>query len=103
MEHEHGKEHEHEEMLQLDGTIRCRTCGEILHTLVESIAIVNSHKRASRILEEIAVAGRYTANHFGKDFVVYARDRNSNREEVTAEKIADRTFKVYRRILALGE
>ncbi len=93
-------EHTHSPIVQLDKTIQCRTCGEMLSTAEEEICKVSSSTRARHVLEEIAVAGHYTAIAYHDGFVVYSRGLNDNvREEVTAEKISSRNFRVYKQLL----
>ena len=95
--------HEHEPMVMLNGTIRCRTCGEILPRMEETISLVSSQRRANRILQEIAVAGHYQANTFEDGFVVYSRSNNGNREELTVQKLSERNYRIVKRLISLQE
>lgn len=93
--------HEHEPNVQLDGKIRCRTCGETLPSMEEKGTIVSSRVRANGILTELAIAGHYQASYNEDGFVVYGRDKpDGGREEVTAKKINKRAFRVIRRIIS---
>ena len=89
-------EHKHEPIISLDGQIKCRTCGKILPFFEEELAKVSSAIRLRRILEEIAVAGNYTAISFHRGFVVYSKKIDNLREEVTGEKVANREFRIYK-------
>lgn len=96
-------EHVHEPVVQLNGLIVCRTCGKQLSKAEEQITIVSSYRSANKVLEEIAVAGHYTADSFNNhNFVVYSRQVNNNREEVTVEKISNRSYRVLKRIITGG-
>ena len=92
-------EHEHDPILRSDGTIQCQICEEILPDMEKEIAKVSSAKRVRSIMHEIAVAGRYRVADTGKDFVVYARDLSNYREELTAEKICDRNYRIFKKII----
>ena len=94
-------EHEHEPLIGLGGIIKCRTCGEILPSMEEEITKVSSSKRVRSILEEIAVAGRYRAYSFEGEFVVYSRDRNGLREEITGEKLSERNYRIFKRTISV--
>ena len=94
-------EHKHEALVRLDGFIQCKTCGQILPSMEETISKVNSATRAIRVLSEIAVAGKYRAYSFDKGFIIYSKEKDGLREEVTAEKIADREYRIYKRISSL--
>ena len=94
-------EHKHEPIIQLDGLIKCRTCGEILSSMEEEITRVSSARRVIKVLQEIAVAGKYRASSFAGEFVVYSRDRNGNREEVTGQKISERNYRIFKRTISV--
>ena len=96
-------DHIHDPFLLINNTIRCRTCGEILPNMEEEITKVSSSKRATKVLQEVAVAGRYVARSFEREFVLYTRDTNGIREEVTAEKLSDRNYRVFKRIVNTGK
>ena len=93
-------EHKHEPLIGLDGIIKCRTCGQILSSIVETIGRVSSGKRAKRILEEIAVTGKYRATNFKNNFVVYTRSKDGLTEEITAEKLGERDFIVIKKTIS---
>ena len=93
-------EHKHSVVVTLDGLIRCSTCGNILPQSEEEICKVTSAVQARRALEEIAVAGKYNAQYFGNYFVVYAKESNGVREEVTGEKVAERQYRIYKRLVS---
>jgi len=69
----------------------------------EEITQMDSAVQANRVLQEIAVAGHYRASSFMDGFVIYSRDIDKRREEVTIQKISNRKFRVYRRIISTGE
>ena len=92
-------EHEHDPTVELGGSIRCRTCGIELPYIEETIALPDSSVRANRILQEIAVAGSYLAGSFKDNFVVYYRDNAHNHEELTAQKLNPRRYRVYKRTM----
>ena len=93
---------EHEPEIQLGGLIKCRICGNILPEATEEITKVSSARRARRILEELAMAGNYYVASRERGFPIYARDKNGVKEEITAEKLADREYKVYRKLISKG-
>ena len=91
--------HKHDPIEQLDGLIKCRTCGELLPSMEETIAQVDSAVKVNRILQEIAVAGHYKALTFEDGFVVYARDKGNNREELAVKKLSKRNYQVLKRVV----
>lgn len=94
-------EHKHEPILQLDGRILCRTCGELLPSMEEKGTIVSSRVRAIGILTELAIAGHYQASYSEDGFPVYGRTMpDGSREEVTAKQNNKRSFRVFRRIIS---
>jgi len=95
-------EHEHDPLIGNDFIIRCRKCGQILSHAETEICKVTSASMARKTIEEMAFAGKYTIQSTG-EFVVYSRTINSIREEVTAEKIADRQYRVFKRLSTGGD
>ena len=95
--------HKHEPQILLDGQIKCRTCRKLLSSAEEEITKVSSARRVIKILQEIAVAGRYRATSFEKEFVVYSRDKNGNREEVTGERLSERNYRIFKRTISAEE
>jgi len=93
--------HEHDPILQLDGIIKCRTCGVMLSNMEEEITTVTSRRRAEKVLQELAVAGGYRASGFDDGFVVYRIEKNGNEEEVTAKKKEGVGYKVVKRTTRL--
>ena len=93
--------HEHEPLIGTDSLIRCRTCGIILPQMTEEVCKVYSAKGATKVLNEMATAGKYRANSLENGFVVYVRERNGLREEVTGEKLSKRTFRVIKRLISV--
>jgi len=91
-------EHVHDPVKELDGITKCRTCGQILTYAEETIAIVNSNKGASRILQEVAAAGHYQVSSISGGFAVYSKEMNGAKEEITARKLSDRNYVVLKRI-----
>lgn len=94
--------HNHDPIVQNDGIIKCRTCGEILPCMTETIATTDSAIKANRVLQEIAVAGQYQALSFEQGFVLYARTRNTNREELCVEKVSPRRYRVCKKTIHTG-
>lgn len=92
--------HEHDPVLMLDGLIKCKTCGTTLPSMEEEISIVTSRRRAEKILQEIAVAGSYQADRFEEGFVVYSKEDNNYREEVTAQKTEGTGYRVLKRVIS---
>ena len=93
-------EHIHDPLVGLDSLIRCRTCGKILPYMEEELSKVTSAKRARRLLEEIASAGKYTVSSSEGAFAVYSRDKNGIREEITGKRISARNYRVYKRLIS---
>ena len=60
----------------------------------EIIGRMQSAKSASRMLEQIAVAGHYTAKSFDNSFVVYVRHSFGLIEEITIKKLGQRRFEI---------
>lgn len=89
--------HEHEVEIA-DGLIKCRLCGQILESSEKELATFSSKRMAKAMLEEIAVAGKYTASSFDDGFVVYIKEKNNLKEEVGGKKKNKRTYVVYKRI-----
>ena len=96
------REHDHEAIIGLDKILRCRICGQVLSGTERVVSKVTSSSRAKRILDEIAVAGRYQAVGFSDGFVIYSKISDELTTEVTARKIGERVFEVIRRIIAKG-
>lgn len=69
---------------------------------LEVISKVTSASSAKRILDEIAVAGSYIASGFSDGFVVYSREKDELREEITASKQGDRSFVITRTTITSG-
>jgi len=92
-------DHEHEPIISGD-IIRCRTCGHILPYAEETISKVSSAIRARRILDMIAVNGKYKATGFSGKFIVYSKNRDGITEEITAEKLSEREFRVFKKVIS---
>ena len=92
--------HEHEPIVGLDSIIRCRTCGEVMPYAEIELGKVSSARMANRILDEIAIKGGFHAESFENDFIVYAKDNNGIREEVTARKQSDRVYLVIKKFIS---
>lgn len=93
-------EHEHEPEIQLDGIIKCRTCGQILPYVEQQLAKVSSARMANRLLDEIAIKGGFTAETFEGDFIVYSKEKNGIREELTARKQSDRVYIILQTLIS---
>lgn len=91
-------EHKHEPIVGLDSIIRCRTCGKILPSAEYEVCKVSSAIRARRVLDEIAIAGGYAATSYDRGFVVYSKTHGGVKEEVVGEKLADRNYRVFKRV-----
>jgi len=96
-------EHEHDALIGNDFIIRCRTCGEILPYAEVEICKVSSALMANRTIQAMAVTGKYMASSFNDDFVIYTRKINGIKEEITGEKIADRQYRVFKRLSTGGD
>ena len=94
-------EHKHEGLVGNDGTIRCRTCGQLLPFMTETLSRVSSSRRARRILDEIAVSGRYTASTFNGRFIVFSKLKGNLMEEITANKLGEREFEITKKIVSV--
>ena len=92
--------HEHEPIVQLDGIIKCRTCGQTLPYAETELAKVSSARQANRLLDEIAIKGGFTAEAFEGDFIVYSKDKNGIREELTARKKSERVYIVLQKLIS---
>jgi len=103
MEHIHRI---HEPETGLDGLVKCRICGQILTDTRNPeddevvLAKVSSARMANRILDEIAIKGGLQAESYEGDFIVYAKDENGTREEVTARKKSDRVYLVIKKYIS---
>ena len=64
----------------------------------EEICKLTSAKQVRRTLEELAMTGDYHISHYEKDFVVYAREKDGMKEELTGQKVSDRTYRVIKRV-----
>ena len=99
-------EHIHEPLVGLDGINRCRTCGKLLsdtkHLEEEEIVLgkVSSSRMANRLLDEIAIKGGFHAESFEGGFIVYSKDKNGIREEVTAKKKSDRVYIILQKFIS---
>ena len=91
-------EHKHEGIIGNDDLIRCRLCGQVLSHITETISRVSSARRAKKILENIAVAGKYMAIGFNDGFIVYLKHKGIWVEEITARKIGERDFEVTKKV-----
>ena len=90
---ERMSEHKHESYISLDNIIRCRTCGQVLPFIEETIGKVVSAKQAKRVLDEIAVTGKYRAIGFSGGFIIFGKNKDDSLvEEITAEKLKERNF-----------
>jgi len=95
-------EHEYEGLVSNDNILRCRTCGQILGMIEQTISKVVSAYRARKVLEEIAVAGKYTIIGFNEDFPIYSIDKDGITEEITASKLGEREYRIIKRIMSKG-
>ena len=96
-------EHKHEPYISLDNIVRCRTCGEILPYAEIELAKVSSARIANRILDEMAIKGGLQVGAFEENFIVYFKEKDGIREEVTAKKKSDRVYVVLQRFISKGE
>jgi len=87
-------EHKHEPQQTIDGTIKCRICGEVLPIVIETVAKVQSAKMANAILGHHAVDGKYIADSILNDFVVFRRETSNRIEEITARRVDSHMFEV---------
>ena len=92
--------HIHEPLVSLDNIIKCRTCGQILPYVEQELGKVSSARMANRLLGEIAVKGGFHAGSFDGDFIVYSRDKDGIREELTVEKKSERVYIILRKLVS---
>ena len=92
-------EHEHEPIVGLDSIIKCRTCGQILPYSEIELGKVSSARMANRLLDEIAIKGGFKAESYEENFIVYAKDKNGFREELTVRKKSDRVYLVIQKLI----
>ena len=93
-------EHIHEPIVGLDNVVRCRACGEIMPYAETELGKVSSAIMANRLLDEIAIKGGFRAISHEGDFIVYSKDRNGIREELTARKLSDRVYVVLQKLIS---
>ncbi len=92
--------HKHEALVGLDGLIKCSTCGQILPYAEQELGKVSSARMANRLLDEIAIKGGFQATSFEGDFIVYTKDKNGIREEVSARKKSDRVYIIIQKFIS---
>ena len=92
-------EHKHEPIIELDNILRCRTCGKTLEYAEQELGKVVSSKIANRMLDELAIQGGFEAASFESGFIVYSKNRDGIREELTAKKQSDRQFVIIQRYI----
>ena len=92
--------HKHEPVVSLDGIITCRTCGQILPYAEQELGKVSSAIMANRLLDELAIKGEFHADSFEGGFIVYAKDKNGIREEMTAKKKSDRVYIILQKLIS---
>ena len=93
-------EHQHEPIVSLDNIIKCRTCGQILPYAEQELGKVSSAIMANRLLDEIAIKGGFHAESFEDDFIVYSKDRDGIREEMTVKKKSDRAYIILQKLIS---
>ncbi len=93
-EHEGTTTCEHEGTVNLNHVLACRLCGIPLESYQSDIVTVQSARRANSIMDEIAVAGGYTALRFDGEFVVYGKTENGITEEIFTKKEDDKKYRV---------
>lgn len=93
-------EHIHEPIVGLDSIIRCKNCGQILPYAEQELGKVSSAIMANRLLDEIAVKGGFHAEAFEGDFIVYSRDKDGIREEMTVKKKSDRVYVILQKLVS---
>ncbi len=93
-------EHKHDPLVGLDSVIKCRICGQVLSYAEQELGKVSSAKMANRLLDEIAIKGEFHAEAFKDDFIVYVKDKNGLREEVTAKKKSERVYVILQKLIS---
>lgn len=88
---ENLKIHVHEPVINLTGSIVCRTCGETMTSYEEEITRVQSRKRARRILDEIGASGEYTATGYTDGFMTFGK-QNDSYPEILYDRVFIRTL-----------
>ena len=92
--------HKHEPLVGLNGIIKCKDCGEVLSYAEQELGKVSSARMANRLLDEIAVKGEFHADSFDGDFIVYSKDKDGMREELTVKKESDRVYVILRKLVS---
>ena len=92
-------EHTHEPLVSLEGILKCRTCGKVLEYAEQELGKVVSARIANRMLDELAIQGGFEAASFEAGFIVYSKNRDGIREELTAKKQSDRQFIIVQRYI----
>ena len=91
--------HEHEPQVELGGIIKCRTCGAILPYAEQELGRFSSSRMVNRILDEIAIKGEFQADSFEEGFIVYSKEKDGIREELTARKLLSRVYVIIKRMI----
>ena len=94
--------HRHEPLVGLDGLIRCKGCGEILEYAEKELAKVSSARMATKVLTKIAYEGGFKMDSIEGEFIVYSKDKNGIREEVSARKKTDRVYVIVQKFISKG-
>ena len=92
--------HEHEPLILLDGIIKCRTCGEILPYAEQELGKVSSAVMANRMLDELAIQGGFKADSFEDGFIVYSKDKDGIREEMSARRKSERVYIIIQKFIS---
>ena len=91
--------HIHEPIVGLDSIIRCMDCGEILEYAEKELAKVSSARMATRVLTKIAYEGGFKMDSIEGDFIVYTKEKNGIREQVTARKKSNRVYIILQKLV----
>lgn len=92
-------EHKHEPIVSLDNILKCRTCGQSLSYSEREIGKVVSSKIANRMLDELAIKGSFKVASFESGFIVYFKEKDGIREELTVKKQSERQFVIIQRYI----
>ena len=93
-------DHKHEPIAQLDGLVKCRTCGIILSNSEQELGRVSSARMAHKILVKIATEGEFVVGGYEDGFVIYKKDRRDGLKElITIRKEAERAYAIIQKLM----
>jgi len=90
--------HKHEPLVGLDGLIRCKDCGEILKYAEKELAKVSSARMATKVLTKIAYEGGFKMDSIEGEFIMYSKDKDGIKEQITVRKRSARVYIILQKI-----